>query len=250
MRIIGIWHKIKYFIMNSTKDVSVEVKPDGTTKISVSVFPQENLKVLEKMLQDFASRHQKSIGSLTPNETFHGLVAASVHFFITHPNKSLATKYAEEALNIEGNNNILRIWLATIYGNFFNNDIQAKQKAIDHCIKVLKIEPNNWQAKFCQAIYTSHIEEIFTESIPLYLEVKKLMEGQGIVGSVDYGNLHQFLGVQYSKPSNYRDVNKAEVLLRQSIAILQKIADKDNSAAKFWLDNAKKELKKLTEKLS
>jgi len=247
MSILGIWRKIKDLNANSTKSLSAEFNPDGTPKITFSWFPQESSKGLEKALKDFASRYQKTIGDLTPAETFHGLVAAATYFFITHQSKILATKYAEEALKIEGNNNILRIWLAAIYSNFFNNNRLEKQKAIDHCIKVLKIEPNNWQAKFGQAIYTSHIEKSPNESIPLYLEAKKLMEEQGAVESVDYGNLHQFLGVLYSRSSNYKDVNQADALLRQSISILKKIADMGNTTAKLWLDNAEKELKKLTE---
>lgn len=242
MGILSVGRKIKNCFLASTKSISTEFKPDGSTKFTFSISPQGNLRELEKILQDFTSKYQKTIGDLTPNETFYGLIAAVIYFF-NCGSINVACKYAEEALKIEPQQNAIRIWLATIYGN--SSERPAKERAIFHCNEILKIDPNNFLAKFCKAIYASHIEKSPDESIPLFLEAKKLMENAGITKSLDYGNLHQFLAVEYSKPSNYKDPKIAEDLFRKSIFLLKELADMGNNIAKFWLNNAEKEFKKL-----
>lgn len=239
---MGIVGRIKDLLFKSSKSISVEVGPDGTTKYTMSLSPQQNLSELEELLKEFSSKYQKTIGDLSPNETFFGLAAAAIYFF-NQGAVSATFKYAEEALKIEPGQNKLRIWLATLYGNAPGR--AEKTRAIFHCDEVLKIEPKNLSANFCKAIYKSHLEESHDESIPLFLEAKKLMEEAEATESVDYGNLHQFLAQEYLRPGSHPDRDKAGRLFETSISVLNKLANAGDANAAFWCDNAKKELKKL-----
>ena len=235
-----IGQKIKRWFKNLRykvePNVTVKVNPDGSSEVKLSLTPLEDIKKFEEIIQRYVSVNIKTIGNLSPAETFAGLVAASRYFFIVG-NYTASARYAETALNNEPNDNNLRILLIKVYGNYIGKiDRSAKQKAIDLCKEALKIEPNNYQAHLCNAIYTSHIKTP-NEGIPLYLTAKKSMESQNLTALSDYGQLCSFLGAQYSEPSKYKDIKQAETLFRQAIRTLQSYTDENS---KFWLNHTKK----------
>lgn len=217
------------------------MNPDGSSEVKLSFSPSDDLKKLKEIFQGFASENIKTIGNLSPAETFTGFAAAAMYFF--HIGKyTAAARYAEVALRNEPKDNNLRIWLIKVYGNYIGStEPSAKQKAIEICTEAIKIEPNNYEAHLCKAIYTSHIRTP-NESIPLYLIAKKSMESQNLTMLSDYGQLCSFLGSQYLEPSDYKDKKQAETLFRQAILTLQSYTDENS---KFWLGHTKKCLEKL-----
>jgi len=230
------FQKIKNIWKKKVLSISYKANPDASHEVKFSVSPAYDLEGFENTFQKYAANNIKTIGNLSPAETFTGLIAASLYFF--HREKYLAAaRYAETALSNEPNDYNLRIWLIQVYGNYIGRtDSSKKQIAIDMCTEAIKLEQNNYKAHLCKAIYTSHIKTP-NESIPLYLEVKKLMESQNLTILSDYGQLCSFLGTQYLQASNHKDKKQAEVLFRQAIHILQ--SHNDNNS-KSWLDHTKK----------
>jgi predicted Zn-dependent protease len=236
-----IWRRIKNLYNKVAAGVTLKMNPDGSQEIKFSLSPLEDSRKLEEIIKRFASENIKTIGDLSPAETFTGLVAAALYFFHIG-SYTTSARYAEGALKNEPKNNNLRTWLIKVYGNYIGStEPSAKQKAIEMCAEAIKIEPNNYEVLLCNAVYTSHIKTP-NESIPLYLEAKKSMEDQNLTKLSDYGQLCSFLGAQYLEPSNYKDKKQAEALFRQAILTLQLCTDKNS---KLWLVHTKKCLEEL-----
>ena len=234
-------HSLTYDPVTQKTTYSVKPSLQEASLKEYSVKIEETLRGI-KDIKCIISKPKESVGELTSDEKFNGYIAASLYFYNLQ-RYDLIGKYAEAALTIRPNENNLRLWLSFIYGEKVG-DRGAKQKAIDHCVEVIKTDPSSYQAKFNIAIYTSHIKGP-DETILLYLEAKELMENQNITESEIYGKLCNFLGNEYARSGIYCNKNKAEALFKQAISILKRLSDKGDITSKFWIENAKDNLIKL-----
>lgn len=175
---------------------------------------------------------------------FHRLVAAGMQ----HENVNrldLAIECFEDALKIKPDDIGLHIQLSIIYGERIG-DKEGKRKAIEHCSDILKIDKNNISGKFNLAIYTNHLKGS-NESLPIYLEVEKMIKLQGVGGSELGGKLNLFIGHDYKNLGNKKE---AEKRYGEAIAILKKLADQGDKSSAFWLTNARRNLRGIFKSIS
>lgn len=170
---------------------------------------------------------------------FHRLVAAGMQ----HENVNrldLAIECFEDALKIKPDDIGLHIQLSIIYGEKIG-DKDSKTKAIEHCSDILKIDKNNISGKFNLAIYTNHLKGS-NESLPIYLEVEKMIKMQGVGGSELEGKLNLFIGHDYKNLGNKKE---AEKRYEEAISILKKLADQGDKSSAFWLTDARRNLRSI-----
>lgn len=167
---------------------------------------------------------------------FHRLVAAGIQYENVNRH-DLAIGCFEDALKIKPDDINLHIQLSIIYGEKVGN----KERAIEHCKDVLKIDKNNISAKFNLAIYTNHLKGS-NDSLPIYLEVEPLIRMQGLTGSEIEGKLNLFIGHDYK---NTGDMVETERRYENAVAILKKLVDQGDKSSAFWLADAKRHLRSL-----
>ncbi len=170
---------------------------------------------------------------------FHRLVAAGIQY--ENVNRyDLAIGCFEDALKIKSDDIGLHVQLSIIYGEKVG-DRSSKEKAIEHCKDVLRIDKNNISAKFNLAIYTQHLKGS-SDSLPIYLEVESLIRMQGLLGSEIDGKLNLFIGHDYK---NTGDKPETEKRYEKAIVILKKLVDQGDKSSAFWLADAKKNLRSI-----
>lgn len=191
-----------------------------------------------QLLEKRESDETKAV-TFDKEKDFHRLVAAGMQYENVNRH-DLAIECFEDALKIKPDDIGLHIQLSIIYGEKLG-DKDSKEKAIGHCKEVLKIDKNNVSAKFNLAIYTNHLKGS-KESLPIYIEVEKMIKMQGLSGSELEGKLNLFIGHDYK---NAGDKVETEKRYDNAITILQRLADQGDKSSAFWLANAKKNLKSI-----
>lgn len=192
------------------------------------------------LLQEIKYEEKQTPKGKTDGEIqFHRLVAAGMQYERVS-RFDLAIECYEEALEKRPNDIGLHLQLGGIYGEKIG-DKEGKEKAIEHCMRVLEIDKNNLSAKFNLAVYTNHLKGA-EHSLPIYLEAGKLIRMQGFQNSELDGKWSLFIGHDYKflerKPEAIDHYKKA-------IEILKKLADAGDISSQFWLRDAQNNLENL-----
>jgi len=195
----------------------------------------------ESILKTSISKPKAEKEEAGQEKEFYRLVAAGTQFE-TSNRHDLATECFEDALKIKPGSIGLHLELSVIYGEKIG-DSESKQRAINHCEEVLKIDPNNLSAKFNLAVYTNHIKGS-EKSLSIYLDAEKLIRKQGMINSLIDGKLNIFVGHDYK---NTGDRNEAKLRYEKAITILNNLSQKGDSNSAFWRDDAQTNLKKLSD---
>lgn len=214
--------------------INPEKSDNPVTDILGGINTIAGVQLLEKKESD----ETKSVTSGKERD-FHRLVAAGIQYENVNRH-DLAIGCFEDALKIKSDDINLHIQLSIIYGEKVR-DRGGKEKAIEHCKDVLKIDKNNISGKFNLAIYTNHLKGS-KDSLPIYLEVESLIRMQGLLGSEIEGKLNLFIGHDYK---NVGDKVEAEKRYDKAIAILKKLVDQGDKSSAFWLTDAKKNLRSI-----
>lgn len=187
--------------------------------------------------------YSKATATIDKEKHFHRLVAAGMQYERVR-RYDLAIDCFEDALKIKSNDIGLLHELSIIYGEIFG-DPSSKKKAINYCKKILRIDKNHVSAKFNLAVYTSHIKGS-NESFPIYEEAEALTKKQGLINTELYGKLNIFIGHDIRR---LRSREEGKARYEKAISILKPLANSGDKTSEFWLKDAEKNFKEVTEEI-